>query len=114
MNKVIFAALGALSVLSACVAPPASPMEGAARKAMAAELVAKQCAGFAGGYQAAKDLRSDANRQMVIARNLGATDADLKKARMVVGNAFGTMEAFTSRQEACNSMIGELAWSNNV
>ncbi|VCU61594.1 hypothetical protein EPIB2_671 [Tritonibacter mobilis] len=81
---------------------------------MAAELVAKQCAGFAGGYQAAKDLRSDANQQMVTARKLGATDADLQKARTDVRNAFGTMEAFTSRQEACNSMIGELAWSNNV
>ena len=69
---------------------------------------------FAGGYQAAKDLRSDANQQMVTARKLGATDADLQKARTDVRNAFGTMEAFTSRQEACNSMIGELAWSNNV
>lgn len=87
-------------------------MESAARKAAAAELVAKQCAGYAGGYAGVKRLREDANKNITIARNLGATDAVLQKARMDTQSAFNTVAAFTSPQEACNSLIGELAWAD--
>jgi len=86
-------------------------MEAAARKAAGAELVAKQCAGYAGGYEGVKRLREDANKNITLARNLGATDAVLQKARADTQSAFSTAAAFSSPQEACNAMIGSLAWA---
>jgi hypothetical protein len=99
-----------LALMTACAAPPASPQEGYARRAAAAELVAKQCAGFAGGYDAVRELKKDASKNITTARGLGADDAMIEKARNDVLNVFAVAEAFTSRQEACNQMIGELAW----
>jgi hypothetical protein len=87
-------------------------MEAAARKAVAAELIAKQCPGYAGGYQAIGTLRQDSNKQITIARNLGATDAVIQKARTDVQSAFNTAVVFTSQQEACNSLMGELGWAS--
>ena len=105
----VVAALG----LAGCVAPPSSPAEATARRAAAAELTAKRCAGYAGGYEAVRALRQDANKNIVIARNMGATDALIQKARTDVQTAFDTAVAFTTLQDACNSMIGELAWAQS-
>ncbi len=98
------------AALSGCVQPPQSPMEAHARRAAGAEIVAKNCAAFAGGFSAVKDLKASANQNIVTARKLGATDAVIETARQDVRTAFSTAETFTSRQEACNSLIGELAW----
>lgn len=97
--------------LAACVEPPASPMEAAARRAAAAELTAKQCAGFAGGYESVRKLRHDANQNIATARRLGATDATVAKARTDVRMAFDMQVAFSNPQQACNMMVGELAWA---
>lgn len=94
-------------LLAACVEPPASPMEAAA----AAELTAKQCAGFAGGYESVRKLRHDANQNIATARRLGATDATIAKARTDVRMAFDMQVAFSNPQQACNMMVGELAWA---
>jgi hypothetical protein len=97
--------------LAGCVEPPASPMEAAARRAAAAELTAKQCAGFAGGYESVRKLRHDANQNIATARRLGATDATIAKARADVRMAFDMQVAFSTPQQACNVMVGELAWA---
>ena len=97
--------------LAACVEPPASPMEAAARRAAAAELTAKQCAGFAGGYESVQKLRHDANKNIATARRLGATDTTIAKARADVRMAFDMQVAFSTPQQACNMMVGELAWA---
>jgi hypothetical protein len=99
-----------LAFLTACANPPASPEEGYARRAAAAELVAKQCAAYAGGYDAVRDLKKDASKNIATARELGADDALIAKARTDVDSVFSVAEAFTNRQQACNQMIGELAW----
>jgi hypothetical protein len=112
MKYIVLATVGLIG-LSGCVEPPKSPMEAAARKAAAAELTAKQCAGYAGGYESVRKLREDANKNVTIARKLGATDAVLQKARTDVQTAFNTQVAFTTQQEACNAMVGELAWSTS-
>ena len=109
MKKI--AVIIALCSVAACTAPPSSPEESAARKAAASELVAKRCAAYAGGYDSVTQLRKDANKSMATARALGASDELIKKAKVDTNNAFGMAEAFTSRQEACNQMIGELAWA---
>lgn len=98
------------TLLMACAAPPASPEEGYARRAAAAELVARRCAGYAGGYDAVRELKKDATKNIATARALGADDAMIDKARTDVEGVFGIAEAFSNRQQACNQMIGELAW----
>ena len=98
--------------LSACVQVPQSPMEVAARKAAGAELTAKQCAGYAGGYEAVKRLRDDANKNMAIAKQLGATDEVIDSAKQTVRTGFDLMVAFTNKSEACNSTVGSLAWAD--
>lgn len=101
----------ALTILvPACAEPPKSPMEKHARLAAAAAFVATNCAGYAGGYESARSLRKDADKNIQIARNLGATDGVLKKARQDVETTFITASAFTSHQEACNSLVGSVAW----
>ncbi|MBV2358287.1 hypothetical protein KUH32_00735 [Thalassococcus sp. CAU 1522] len=99
--------------LAGCAAPPASEMERRTRMAAAAEVSATQCAGFVGGYESAKQLKADANTNIIAARQLGATDADLAKARKDVQTTFNTAALFTSIPEACNSLIGSLAWTSN-
>ncbi len=99
-----------VTLLAACATPPASPEERYARRAAGAELIAKRCAGYAGGYGAVRELKKDANQNIATARELGADNAMIDKARTDVAGVFDMAEAFTSRQEACNQMIGELAW----
>ena len=99
-----------ITLLAACASPPASPEESYARRAAAAELVAKRCAGYAGGYDAVRELKKDASKNVATARELGADNTMIDKARTDVDGVFAMAEAFTSRQEACNQMIGELAW----
>ena len=99
-----------LALLTACSNPPASPEEGYARRAAAAEFVAKRCAAYTGGYGAVRDLKKDASKNITTARELGADDAMIAKARTDVEGAFSVAEAFTGRQQACNQLIGELAW----
>ena len=98
--------------LSACVQVPQSPMDVAARKAAAAEITAKQCAGYAGGYEAVKRLRDDANKNMAIAKQLGATNEVIASAKQTVQTSFDLMTAFTNKAEACNTMVGNLAWAD--
>lgn len=107
------ACIGLVISVGACVAPPASPMEKHARLASAAQLAGTSCAGYAGGYAGAKQLKQDANQNLATARNLGATDAVLIKAKTDVQNTFNTAAAFTSHQEACNQLIGSIAWSSS-
>jgi hypothetical protein len=88
-------------------------MEKHARLAAAAQLAGTSCAGYAGGYAGAKQLKQDANQNLTTARNLGATDAVLIKAKTDVHSAFSTAAAFTSQQEACNQLVGSIAWSSS-
>ena len=106
-----FLAVSVLLFTAACPSPPASEMERRARLAAAGELSVKQCAGFVGGYEAARAVKADANTNVIAARSLGATDADIEKARSDVRSTFHTTAAFSSIPEACNSLVGSLAWA---
>lgn len=98
--------------LSACAPPPpANPMERHARMAAAAELAAQRCPGQLGGYQGAVQARQDANRNLATARQLGAQDSDLEAARQVVRQAFEAQTVWVSPLEACNQLVGQLAWA---
>lgn len=112
MNNRILA-LGVLLPLAACVQPPKSPMEQQARLAMAAQFAAQNCGGFIGGYDGARRMKEDANKSIVLARNLGATDAVFAQARADVKSAFDTAVVFTDRQSACNDLVSQVAWNSN-
>ena len=101
----------AASVIGGCVAPPTSEKQLQARQAAAAEYVARNCAAYLGGFSDVRELRQAANQRIATARGLGATDAEIQTARQEVETSMVTMAAFTSQQEACNFLIGELAWS---
>lgn len=106
--------LGLIATLTACAPPPpANPMEKHARLAAGAEIAARQCAGYAGGYDGAQRMRQDANRNITLARNLGATDADLDRARKAVQTSFDTTTVWISKQEACNQLVSSVAWESN-
>lgn len=109
-----FCAMGVILALSACAPPPpANPMEKHARLAAGAEIAARQCAGYAGGYDGAQKMRQDANRNITLARNLGATDADLTRARKAVQTTFDTTVVWVNKQEACNQLVSSIAWESN-
>lgn len=103
-----------LAFVAACgVSPPKSPMEQRARLAAAAELAAQQCAGYAGGYSGAQRMKQDANENITAAREMGADDAVLAKARSDVKSTFDTASVFSSKQEACNQLVSQVAWHSN-
>lgn len=111
MHKPLLTVL-AISLTAACAPPPpASLMDRHARLAAAAELASRQCAGYAGGYQGAAAMRADADRNLVIARDLGATPADLDRARTDAQNAFNGAVIWGGIAEACNALVGEIAWN---
>lgn len=106
--------LGMCMLVVACAPPPpANPMEKHARLAAGAEIAARQCAGYAGGYDGARTMRQDANRNVTLARNLGATDADLTRARKAVQTTFDTTVVWVSKQEACNQLVSSVAWESS-
>lgn len=99
--------------LAGCVQPPQSPMEQQARLAMSAEFAAQNCGGFIGGYEGTKRMKEDANKAIVTARSLGATDGVFTKAKADVKSAFDTAVIFTSPQQACNDLVSQIAWNSN-
>ena len=111
--KIVPLVIIAIAGFSACAPVPSTPMDIAARRAAGAEITAKQCAGYAGGYEAVKDLRNDANRNMATAKQLGATSETIAQAKNDTQVRFDMLVAFTSTQEACNTMIGSLAWNDD-
>jgi CHASE3 domain sensor protein len=85
-------------------------MERHARLAAAAELAVQVCPAQLGGYQSAVQARQDANRNIATARQLGATDPDLQKARQDTRQAFDAQAIWTNPLVACNQLVGQLAW----
>ncbi len=108
-TKTFLAGLSALT-LAACVPPPANPAEAAARKAAGAEYAARNCGAFVGGFQDARALKDVADEQITLARNLGADDAMIAKARSDVEVSVSTAAAFTTIRDACGQLVSSLAW----
>lgn len=109
--KALLLVVAAIAVTACASPPPANPMERHARLAAGAELAAQRCPGQLGGYQSAVQARQDANRNIAIARQLGATDEDIEKERRVIRQSFEAQAVWTTPLEACNSLVGSLAWA---
>ena len=112
MNKITFLC-PLVFVLAGCVQPPATPAEKAARQWAGAELAATKCAGYIGGFSAAKDMRNEAKKDLVEARELGATDELLAKAKTDVNSAATTSEILIGVRETCNQLVSQLAYHSS-
>lgn len=80
---------------------------------MGAQFASQNCGAYIGGYDGARRMKEDANKSIVAARNLGATDAVFEKAKADVKSTFDTTVVFTDHQSACNDLVSQVAWHSN-
>jgi hypothetical protein len=113
MKLKILVALAALSALSSCATTPASPMEAYLNRYAGAETVAMNCPAY-GGYGAVATMRADADKNLAQAQALGATDADVKKARDRVNGNFVGASLLVGDMQACSSFLSNLAWAGST
>ena len=99
----------AIAALGACSGPVSSPMERHARMSKAGELVARECAGVAGGYSDMKSIREDAAKNAEIARELGATPAVMSKAAEDVQENYAAGYFLVGEYDACNQLMSALS-----
>ncbi len=63
-----------------------------------------------GGYGSVTAMRSDAEKNLARAKALGATEADVKKARERVNGNLMSAIFLIGPVEACNGFVNRLAW----
>jgi hypothetical protein len=110
--KLQITALVAILSLAGCATTPASPMEAHLNRYAGAEAVAQNCPAY-GGYGSVAAMRSDAEKNLARARVLGATEADVKKARERVNGNFMGAVFLVGDMQACNSFVNQLAWAGS-
>lgn len=109
MRYTVFS-VAALGLLTSCATTPATPMEAYLNRYGGAEAVAMNCPAY-GGYGSVSSMRNDAETNLAKAKALGATDADIAKAReRARGNLMGAT-FLVGPMEACSSFINNLAWA---
>jgi hypothetical protein len=75
-----------------------------------AEAVAVNCPAY-GGYGSVATMRADADKNLAQARALGATDADIQKARQRVNGNLTAAIFMVGPPQACSSFVNQLAWA---
>ncbi|WP_412505954.1 hypothetical protein [Roseovarius sp. SYSU LYC5161] len=109
MKKSTVIACAAFTGLAACAAPPSSPEEKVARQAAVMRHSTTECTIYMGGVAGIQDVIKAANRKEAQARQLGATDALIAKAKQDVRMTWDTGVAMVGEQEMCSdamSVIG--------
>lgn len=110
MRMLFVAVAAALSLAGCTTAPAATPMEAYLNRYAGAEAVAMNCPAY-GGYGSVAQMRADAQANLVKAKALGATDADVAKAREKInGNLMGAT-VLVGPVQACNAFTNGLAWA---
>ncbi len=108
MRMLIIAGAVAVS-LAGCATTPATPMEAHLNRYAGAEAVAMNCPAY-GGYGSVAAMRADAQKNLARAKALGATEADVTKARQrVSGNLMGAT-VLVGPIQACSAFVNNLAW----
>jgi hypothetical protein len=108
--KKSYLALAALLSLAGCATTPATPMEAHLNRYAGAEAVAMNCPAY-GGYGSVAQMRGDAQTNLAKAKALGATEADVKKARERVNGNFMGAVFLVGDMQACSSFVNNLAWA---
>lgn len=103
-----YVALACVS-LASCATTAATPMEAHLNRYAGAEAVAMNCPAI-GGYGSVSQMKADAQANLAKAKALGATAADVEKARKnVSGNLSGAI-FMVGPMEACSAFVNRLAW----
>ena len=92
------------------IKPAETPMEAYLNRHAAAEAIARNCPAY-GGYGAVTAMRADAEQNLSRARALGATDADIQKARERMNGNLMSAVILVGPIEACNAFVNQLAWA---
>jgi|GEM_PF-1941102 len=108
MKLSMTAALGSV-FLAGCATTSYTPMERYLNRYAGAEVAAAQCPAY-GGYGSVATMRVDAEKNLAEARKLGATEADIQKARSRLNGNFGGAVILMGPMQACHSVINSLAW----
>jgi hypothetical protein len=103
------AALAAVSALASCATTPGSPMETYLNRYAGAETIATNCPAY-GGYSSVAQMRADAEKNLAQAKALGATEADVKKARDRVNGNFVGASILVGDMQTCSAFMNKLAW----
>ena len=94
--------------LTGCVSAPKSPKDAYLNRYASAQVLAAQCPAY-GGYSSVVAMRDDAEKNLAQAKALGATDADLQRARGNANGAYATASVLVGPFQACGSMMNSLA-----
>lgn len=105
--------VAAALALAGCTTTSYTPMERYLNRYAGAEAAAVQCPAY-GGYGSVAAMRTDAEKNLPQARALGATDADVQKARQRVNGNVMAAAVLVGPADACNSLINSLAWAGTA
>lgn len=72
-----------------------------------------QCPAY-GGYGSVATMRGDAEKNLAQAKALGATEADVQKARQRVNGQVTGAAILVGPVQACSSLISSLAWHGSA
>jgi len=108
MKLIVFTA--SLLGLVGCQTTSYTPMELALNKAAGSDVIKQNCHV---SYQTAEKLKSDKDRNLLTAKEMGATKSDYKAAYDRVNTVAVRSIIFVGETETCKSLISELAWENS-
>lgn len=100
------------TLMAGCQTTNYSPMERHLNRYAGAEVAASRCPAY-GGYGSVAAMRADAEKNLAQARKLGATDADIQKARERLNGNMAGATLLVGDVQACNSLINNLAWAGS-
>lgn len=109
--KQFLPAAALLAVMSACApVPPQTPMQGYLNRAAGAEIVMRDCPAY-GGYASVAKMREDAEKNVAMAKKLGATQADVQASKKLVSERYAGTVILSGPVVACNKLMSLLALS---
>ncbi|WP_312367018.1 hypothetical protein [Ensifer sp.] len=110
MRILFVAGAAALSLAGCNTTPAATPMEAYLNRYAGAEAVAMNCPAY-GGYGSVSQMRADAQANLAKAKALGASDADVAKARQKVSGNLAGATVLVGPIQACSTFMNGLAWA---
>lgn len=106
-------ALALAGLLSAgCTTTSYTSMEKHLNRYAGAEVVAVQCPAY-GGYGSVAAMRADAEKNLAQAQKLGATEADIQKARGRLNSQLMGATVLVGSMQACSMLVNNLAWAGS-
>ena len=104
----------ALGTVAGCTAPvEQTPKQQYLNRVAGAEIVLRDCPAV-GGYGAFSAMREDAMKNHELAKQLGATEADLAAAKTLVGQQYASAYFLVGPERSCHELIKRLGWAGST